>query len=104
VVRADFPLPEIELLLAQLGQLQTDLVETLQIPPPNEWIELYLFHDRASYEKFLARYFPRLRQVLVEYLADLRTANAGEPLSRHLRRRMPAAEASLAAHFKSWKR
>jgi hypothetical protein len=223
VVRADFPLREIEPLLAQLSQLQTDLVETLPIPPPNEWIELYLFHDRASYGQFLARYFPRLayrramyvkdqgpgmvlaqrtrdfeidlrhecthallhaalaevplwldeglavyfevaaekrafdspqmsrirwslfwgntppldsletkrdvsemgrgeyrdswawvhfmlhgppeaRQVLVEYLADLHTANPGEPLSRRLRRRLPMAEASLAAHFKSWKR
>jgi len=58
VCRADFPLVEADTLVAHLRQLQQDLAGDLGIPPPQRWIEVYLFHDQGTYERYLARYFP----------------------------------------------
>lgn len=58
VCRADFPLGEVDTLVAHLRQLQQDLVNDLGIPAAKQWIELYLFHDQATYERYLARHFP----------------------------------------------
>jgi hypothetical protein len=58
--RADFPLAEIQPLLAELGQLQADLVRALEVPAAQTTIEVYLFRVKASYEKFLSRNLPRI--------------------------------------------
>ncbi len=58
VCRADFPLAEIDPLLGDLRRLQSDLASDLGLPPADEWIELYLFHDKPTYDRYLARYLP----------------------------------------------
>lgn len=58
VCRADFSLREVDALVSHLRQIQRDLSADLAIPTPKQWIELYLFHDRATYDRYLARYFP----------------------------------------------
>jgi hypothetical protein len=58
VCRADFPLRELEPFLNELSQLQADLVYALAIPPAKEPIELYLFHDRQTYERYMRQHFP----------------------------------------------
>jgi hypothetical protein len=40
--------------------LQRDLCALLDIPPAQEWIEVYLFRDRASYERYMRRHLPEL--------------------------------------------
>jgi hypothetical protein len=60
VCRADFSLKGFEPLLGELGQLQTDLVRSLAIPPAKEPIELYLFRDQQTYAQYLKRHLPNV--------------------------------------------
>jgi len=59
VCRAEFSLGPWQGLLAELGQLQRDLVDYLDVPPASQPIELYLFRDKRSYDRFLKRYLPK---------------------------------------------
>lgn len=60
VCRADFSLAGLENLLGDLAQLQQDLVQRLDVPPADEWIEIYLFHNQGTYRSYLKRHFPDL--------------------------------------------
>ena len=60
VCRSDFPLAEIQPLLAELGQLQSDLVAALEVPPAETAIEVYIFRGKGSYDQFLTRYLPKV--------------------------------------------
>ncbi len=60
VCRADFPLTQIEGVLGDLRQLQGDLASDLKLPPANTWIEVYLFGDKATYDRYLLRHFPQV--------------------------------------------
>lgn len=74
VCRADFPLAEVHTLVAHLHQLQQDLSADLGIPAPQRWIEVYLFHDRTTYDRYLARHFPAVPYRRALYL---KTAGQG---------------------------
>jgi hypothetical protein len=58
VCRADFSLADQQGLLQDLTRLQADLTRALGIRPAAEPIEVYLFHDRATYARYLAGYLP----------------------------------------------
>ena len=58
ICRADFSLAAYDGLLRELAQLQTDLSQTLGIAAASEPIEVYLFHDQATYARYLGRYLP----------------------------------------------
>ena len=60
VCRADFSLADsaTQDLLGQLAQLPTDLSRRLGIAPASEPIEVYLFHDQATYARYLGHYLP----------------------------------------------
>ncbi len=58
VCRADFSLADYQGLLGELTRLQTDLTRELGIPAAGEPIEVYLFHDQATYARYLQRYLP----------------------------------------------
>ena len=58
VCRADFSLTPYASLLAELAQLQLDLARQLGIPPAAEPIEVYLFHDQATYARYVSRFVP----------------------------------------------
>jgi hypothetical protein len=60
VCRADFSLQGSGPLLNELAQLQNDLVRALGIAPAREAIELYLLHDRATYEGYLKQHYPNV--------------------------------------------
>lgn len=60
VCRADFSLQNFEPFLEELSQLQSDLVHALGIPPARDAIEVYLFHDQQTYNKYLKRQFPNV--------------------------------------------
>jgi len=58
VCRSEFPLAPWEGLLRELAELQEDLVCRLEIPPVAEPIELYLFCDKSSYDRYLRQNLP----------------------------------------------
>jgi hypothetical protein len=60
VFRADFPLAELGSFPNELAQLHADLVSALAIPPVREPIEVYLFHDRQTYDGYMQQFFPGL--------------------------------------------
>lgn len=60
VVRADFPLVGLERLLGELARLQTDLGRSLNLQPPGESVELYLFQDEKTYRAYLRQHFPKI--------------------------------------------
>ncbi len=60
ICRANFSLAGYEPLLGELGQVQNGLHELLQIEPPKEPIELYLFKDKRSYQQYLQQRFPQV--------------------------------------------
>ncbi|MEI8373994.1 MAG: DUF1570 domain-containing protein [Planctomycetota bacterium] len=56
--QADFSLAGLEGVLNRFALLQADLVQLLGIAPAKEPIEIYLFHDKATYSAYLKRYLP----------------------------------------------
>ena len=58
IFRADFSLAGLEGILDGFGSLQPDLVQFLDVAPAKEPIEIYLFHDKATYVAYLNRYLP----------------------------------------------
>lgn len=60
VCRADFSLDDLSADLDRLAQLQTDLIRALEIPPNREKIEIYLFHDKDTYARYLSRHLPTI--------------------------------------------
>jgi hypothetical protein len=70
VIWADFPLSEVQPLLDELGQLQADLTETLGVPPATERIHVYLLRDKAAYNQFLTRNFPKVESRRALYIKE----------------------------------
>ena len=62
VVQANFPLTEIAAILDEINLLQHDLSRYIGVPEPKEKIELCLFKDENSYNRFLKEFFPRAPQ------------------------------------------
>jgi hypothetical protein len=60
VCRADFPLQDIGPFLDELSQLQNELAQTLDIPRSRETIQIYIFHDRQTYDRYLKIHFPNM--------------------------------------------
>jgi hypothetical protein len=58
VCQSDFPLEGVRATLDGLTRLHGDLVRFLGIPPVREPIDLYLFHDKASYSRYVSHYLP----------------------------------------------
>ncbi len=56
--QADFSLAGLEGVLDSLASLQNDLVQLLGVAPAKEPIEIYLFHDKATYSAYMKRYLP----------------------------------------------
>jgi hypothetical protein len=73
VCNADFPLADVEPLLAEVAQIQQELIRLLAIPPANERIQLLLFRDRSAYRRYLAQYLPN-----VPYRQALYVRSAGQ--------------------------
>lgn len=59
IFRADFPLEDMSAIVADLQQIHTRLKMYLQLPPIQQHIEVYLFHDKATYQAFLKSQFPQ---------------------------------------------
>ncbi len=60
VCRADFSLQDLEPFLKELGHLQNDLILALGTAPAGETIEVYLFHDQNTYDRYLKQYYPNV--------------------------------------------
>jgi hypothetical protein len=58
VLRADAKLPNAPSILSELQELQEDLVKTLGIDPAADWIEIYIYRDRAALDRFTADLLP----------------------------------------------
>lgn len=58
VCQATFRLQEYESLLAELQQLQPELVRVLGIAPAAEPVYIYLFSDADAHRRYLAEHFP----------------------------------------------
>ena len=59
VCESDFPVSNIEAFETEILDLQTDLIDYLGVPRPNEKIGLCLFARRESYAAFLREVFPQ---------------------------------------------
>lgn len=57
---ADFSLTGADRLLEELGTLQKDLQTTLNITPSREPIHLFLFQEKATYQDYLQKHFPKV--------------------------------------------
>ncbi len=60
IVLTNAALPTDAPVLEELARLRRDMATALPLPPPRRQIEIYIFDDRASYEKFLRTYYPGL--------------------------------------------
>lgn len=70
VCRSDFLLDEIEPLLADLQQLQADVMQTLRVPPAQGIIEVQLFAGKEGYDRFLVQSLPRVTYRRALYVKD----------------------------------
>lgn len=57
---ADFGLAGQEPLLAELANLQQDLVKALGASQTRETVHLFLFQERATYQAYMQRHFPKV--------------------------------------------
>ena len=55
---ADFPLDKYVPFFQGIAELQTDLVSTLGVSKTREYIHLYLFSKRSTYQRYLREHFP----------------------------------------------
>jgi hypothetical protein len=60
VIQATFPLGDYERILAELPELQRELVRTLGIPPAREPIHVYLFSDAEEHRRYIEQRFPNV--------------------------------------------
>lgn len=58
ICQATFPLKEYEPLLAELQELQPELVRVLGVTPAAEPVYIYLFSDAQSHRRYLAEHYP----------------------------------------------
>jgi hypothetical protein len=58
ICQATFPLGEYEPLLAELQQLQPELMRVLGVSPAPEPVYIYLFSDADSHRQFLKEHYP----------------------------------------------
>lgn len=58
VFHCDFDLPPTHRLVRELTAERDDIATTLDLPPSDERIDVYLFRDAETYGQYLARYFP----------------------------------------------
>jgi hypothetical protein len=59
VICSEWPLEKNQSAIAQLPQLQTRVLQTLELSAERrEWIQVYLFSSPASLERYVQRYFP----------------------------------------------
>ncbi len=65
-VHADFPLRDHVELLSDIAGLQSTLHESLGVQPGNQWIHVYFFRDKSTYQRYVKKYFPQapLRRAL----------------------------------------
>ena len=59
---ADFSLEPHQRLLEELVELQQDVCRSLGADPPREYIHLFLFKEKSTYQTYLQRHFPRVPQ------------------------------------------
>jgi len=66
IVRASFPLADLEPLLGELPELQQELTRTLGVPAAKGPIHVYLFADASEHKRFIAVHYPKIpyRQAL----------------------------------------
>ena len=57
---ADFSLAEYDDLFTELGRLEADLREALEVGAAREEIHLFLFERRTTYQAYLQQYFPKV--------------------------------------------
>jgi hypothetical protein len=60
VFHCDFELPPQHRLVRELNDERQLISSTLALPPSDERIDVYLFHDAETYAHFLARRFPKV--------------------------------------------
>jgi hypothetical protein len=60
ICRADFSLEGYEGLFRDLASVQNDLVHLLAVPPAEEPIELYLFHDKRTFTNHMQKRYPKV--------------------------------------------
>jgi hypothetical protein len=58
-IHADFPLEPLMPLLQELHQLSADLQQELGVGPPREWIYVFLFRHRSTYDRYVKQHFPQ---------------------------------------------
>ena len=65
-VHADFPLRDHVELLSGIASLQSTLQKRLGVQPGNEWVHVYFFRDKSTYQRYVQRYVPQapLRRAL----------------------------------------
>mgnify|MGYP001033730598 CR=1 FL=1 len=55
---ADFPLAAYRPLLRSMPALEEDLTRLLGLQPSREWIHVFLFHNKSTYQGYVKQYFP----------------------------------------------
>jgi hypothetical protein len=60
VVSSNFRLDEHDRVIQELVSMQAEVHDTLYLPIPTRQIELYIFNDRPTYERFIQTNYPEL--------------------------------------------
>src|SRR5262249_61552732 len=77
---ADFELKQDHPLFQELSDLREQVVRDLQLPTANSAIQVYLFEDRDSYERFMRVHYPGLPKRRAFFVAGPRSVGGTDEL------------------------
>ncbi len=80
VFYADFDVDRRWPIFDELANLREQVLKELQLPSANTVVQVYLFENRESYERFMKAKYPKLPQRRAFFVAQPRAVGAGEDL------------------------
>ena len=77
---SDFDVPRDQPLFQELAGMRDQIYKELQLPPSNAVVQVYLFEDRKSYERFMQARYPDLPQRRAFFIAQPRAIGGADDL------------------------
>jgi hypothetical protein len=80
IFSADFEIKRTQPLFTELAQLGDQVYRTLQLPPGDATVQVFLFENRPRYDQFMQAHYPKLPQRRAFFVAIQRTMGGDEDL------------------------
>jgi hypothetical protein len=80
VFYSDFTLKPTAPLFVELSELREQIYKELQLPPSNTVVQVFLFEDKAKYERYMKAWYPNLPDRRAFFIAQPRSRGGADDL------------------------